>query len=64
MKRWGRRGYRWSMPRVLGVDPFGIVVFLSLHPDAKFDLIMIHVLVLVLLGDADTRILGSSPTSE
>jgi hypothetical protein len=52
------------MPRVLGVDPFGMVVFLSLHPDAKFDLIMIHVLVLVLLGDADTRILGSSPTSE
>jgi hypothetical protein len=46
------------MPGVLGVDPFEIVVVLSIHPDTKSDL------VLVLLGDADVRILGSSPTPE
>jgi len=48
------------MPRVLRVDPFGIVVVLSIDPDAKFNLILVN--VLVLLRDANTRILGSPAT--
>jgi hypothetical protein len=50
------------MPRVLRVDPFGIVVVLSIDPDVKFNLILVN--VLVLLGDADTRILRPSSTPE